>query len=153
MQSLISMTHPRNRKGNRESKGIMSAIIQTESCSVVSNSLGPHGLYSSWNFPGQNTGVGSLSLLQGIFPIHGSNPGLPHCRWILLPAEPPGKPKNTEVSSLSLLQWLFLTQESNWGLLHCRQILYQLSLEGSPYECLLLLLLSCFNRVRLCATP
>ena len=27
-----------------------------------------HGLYSPWNSPGQNTGVGSLSLLQGIFP-------------------------------------------------------------------------------------
>ena len=38
---------------------------------------------SPWNFPGQNTGVGSLSLLQGIFPTQGSNPGLPHCRWIL----------------------------------------------------------------------
>ena len=28
----------------------------------------PHGLYSPWNSPGQDTGVGSLSLLQGIFP-------------------------------------------------------------------------------------
>ena len=44
----------------------------------------PHrGLYSPWNSPGQNAGVGSLSLLQ-IFPTQGSNPGLPHCRqWIL----------------------------------------------------------------------
>ena len=33
--------------------------------------------------PGQNAGEGSLSLLQGIFPIQGSNPGLPHCRQIL----------------------------------------------------------------------
>ena len=41
--------------------------------------LRPQGLYSSWNFPGQNTGVDSLSLLQGIFPTQGSNPGLPHC--------------------------------------------------------------------------
>ena len=41
------------------------------------------GLYSPWNFPGQNTLVGSLSLLLGIFPTQGSNPGLPHCRWIL----------------------------------------------------------------------
>ena len=40
----------------------------SESHSVVSDSLGPRGLYSSWNFPGQNTGVGILSLLQGIFP-------------------------------------------------------------------------------------
>ena len=54
------------------------------SCSVVSDSLGPHGLYCSpWNSPGQNTGVGSLSLLQGIFPTQGSNPGVPHCRHIL----------------------------------------------------------------------
>ena len=36
-----------------------------------------------WNSPGQNTGVGSLSLLQGIFPTQGLNPGVPHCRWIL----------------------------------------------------------------------
>ena len=45
--------------------------------------LWPHGLYSPWNSPGQNTEVGSLSLLQGIFPTQGSNPGLSHCRWVL----------------------------------------------------------------------
>ena len=50
---------------------------------VVSDSLLPHGLYSPWNSPGHNTGVGSLSLLQGIFPTQGSNPCLPHCRQIL----------------------------------------------------------------------
>ena len=37
---------------------------------------------SPWNSPGQNNGVGSLSLLQGIFPTQGSNSGLPHCRKI-----------------------------------------------------------------------
>ena len=56
---------------------------ETESRSVVSGSLRPRGLYSPWNSPGQNTGVGSLSLLQGIFPTQGSNPGLLHCRRIL----------------------------------------------------------------------
>ena len=50
---------------------------------VESDSLRPHGLYRPWNSPGQNTRVGSLSLLQGIFPTQGSNPGLLHCRWIL----------------------------------------------------------------------
>ena len=40
--------------------------------SVVSDSLRPHGLYSPWNSPGQNTGVGGLPLLQGIFPTQGS---------------------------------------------------------------------------------
>ena len=43
----------------------------------------PAGSSVRGNFPGQNTGVGGLSLLQGIFPTQGSNPGLPHCRWIL----------------------------------------------------------------------
>ena len=38
---------------------------------------------SLWNSPGQNIGVGSGSLLQGILPTQGSNPGLPHCRQIL----------------------------------------------------------------------
>ena len=37
----------------------------------------------SWNSPGQNIGVGSLSFLQGIFPTQGLNPGLQHCGWIL----------------------------------------------------------------------
>ena len=55
----------------------------SESHSVVSDFLRPHGLYSPWNSPGQNTGMGSLSLLQGIFPTQGLNPGLPHCRQIL----------------------------------------------------------------------
>ena len=45
--------------------------------------LWPHGLYIPWNSPGQNTGVGSLSFLQGIFPTQGSNPGLSHYRQIL----------------------------------------------------------------------
>ena len=43
----------------------------------------PYGLYSPWNSPGQNTGVGSLSLFQWIFPTQGSNPGLSHYRQIL----------------------------------------------------------------------
>ena len=55
----------------------------SESRSVVSNSLRPHGLYNPWNSPDQNTGVGSLSLLQGIFLTQGLNPGLPYCSQIL----------------------------------------------------------------------
>ena len=48
-------------------------------CLVMSDSLGPHGLYPTrplcpWDFPGKNTGVGKHSLLQGIFPSQGSNP-------------------------------------------------------------------------------
>ena len=58
----------------------LASYHESESDSAVSNPLWPHGLYSPWNSSGQNTGVGSLSLLQGIFPTQGSNPGLPHCR-------------------------------------------------------------------------
>ena len=58
-------------------------VSESESHSVMSDSWWPHGLYSPWNFPGQNTGVNSLSFLQGIFPTQGSIPGLPHCRQIL----------------------------------------------------------------------
>ena len=63
----------------------LSGILESESKirSVVSNPLWPHGLYSPWNSPGLNTGVGTLSLLQGIFPTQGSKAGLLHCRWIL----------------------------------------------------------------------
>ena len=60
------------------------------------NSLWPHGLYSPWNAPGQNTGVGSLSLLQRIFLIWGSNPGLRHCRWILHQLSHKGSPRTLE---------------------------------------------------------
>ena len=48
--------------------------------SLSCSQLWPHGLYCPWNSPGQNTGVGSLSLLQGIYPTQGSNLGLPQCR-------------------------------------------------------------------------
>ena len=47
------------------------------------DSLQPHGLYSQWNSPSQNTGVGSLSLLQHIFLTQESKQGLLHCKWIL----------------------------------------------------------------------
>ena len=50
----------------------------------------------TWNFPGQNTGVSSLSLFQGIFPTQGSNPGLPQCRWILYQLSHKGSPRILE---------------------------------------------------------
>ena len=70
----------------------------SESCLVVSDSLRPHGLYNPWNSPGQNTGVGGLSLLQGIIPTQGLNPSLPHCRQILYQLSHKG--------SRSILAWV-----------------------------------------------
>ena len=78
----------------------------SEVCSVVSDSLRLHGLYSPWNSPGQNTGMGSLSLLQGIFPTQGSNSGLPNYRQILYQLSHKGNPEggifNWETTIFSL---------------------------------------------------
>ena len=70
-------------KLNLKNSRVITVFGESEIHSVVSNSLRPHGLYSPWNSPGQNTGVDSLSLLQGIFPTQESNLGLRHCRRIL----------------------------------------------------------------------
>ena len=58
------------------------------SCSVLSDSLQPHGLeptrlHRPWDSPGKSTGVSCHFLLQGIFLTQGSNPDLPHCRQML----------------------------------------------------------------------
>ena len=66
--------------------------LLSENHSIESDSLRSHGLHP----PGQNTGVGSLSLLQGIFPTQGLNPGLPHCRQILYPLSHQGSPRILE---------------------------------------------------------
>ena len=90
---------------------------ESESHSVVSNSLWPQGLYRPWNSPGQNTGVGSLSLLQGIFPTPGLNRGLPNCRWILNQLSHKGSP--------GILEWvayLFSSRSAwprNWTWVSC----------------------------------
>ena len=56
---------------------------ESESCSVMSDFLQLHGQYRSWNSLGQNSGMGTLSLLHGILPTQELKPGLPRCRWIL----------------------------------------------------------------------
>ena len=104
---------------------------ENESHSVLSDSLQPHGLYSPWNSPGQNTGVGPLSLLQGIFPTQGLNPGLPNYWQILYQLSHKGSPR--------ILEWIaypFHRGSSRPGiqqdLLHCRHIIYERSYQGSP---------------------
>jgi len=75
---------------------------ESESCSVMCDSLQPYGLYSPWDSPGQNTEVSSRSLLQGIFLTQGSNPGLLHCRFILHQLNHQGSMKWREWSSFPL---------------------------------------------------
>ena len=67
----------------------------------------PSTIDSPWNSPGRNTGVGSHSLLQGIFPTQGSNSGLPHCRWILYQMSHQGNP----CSLMSPIKSLLLFRE------------------------------------------
>ena len=66
--------------------------VKSESRSVVSDSLQLHGLYSPWNSPGKNIGVGSLSFLQGIFQTQGLNPCLLHWQADSLPLSHQGSP-------------------------------------------------------------
>ena len=71
-------------------------IYKSESYSVMSNSLWPHGLYSPWNALSQNSGVGSIFLLQGIFPTQRSNSGFWNCRQILYQLSHKGSPRILE---------------------------------------------------------
>ena len=67
----------------------------------MSDFLWCHGLQNPWNSPGQNTGVGSYSLLHGIFPTQGSHPGFPHCRQILYQLSYQGSPLLNVLESVS----------------------------------------------------
>ena len=73
-------------------KGRLRLKVKVEVPQSCLDFLRPHGLYSSWNSPGQNTGVGSLSLLQEIFQTQRSNPGLPHYRKTLYQLSHKGSP-------------------------------------------------------------
>ena len=107
---------------------------------TVSNSLRPHGLYSPWNSPGQNTGVCSLSLLQGIFPTQGLKPGFPHCRQILYQLSHKGSPRILEWvayplskgssqprnrTGVSCIAGGFFT---NWAMQEAQRYMYNMSL-------------------------
>ena len=64
---------------------VIFMCLVPQSCPTL---LQPHRLWSTSSsvyedFAGNYTGVGCHALLQGIFPIQGSSPGLQHCRWIL----------------------------------------------------------------------
>ena len=89
----LTHTHTQTQDGGIEFALLMMLIIVADlslwsgevkwKLLVMSHSLRSRGLYIPWNSPGQNTGVGGLSFLQGIFSTQVSNPGLPHYRWIL----------------------------------------------------------------------
>ena len=86
----------------------------------MSDSLWPLGLYPArlpcpWNSPGKNNGMGWQSLLQGIFPTQGSNPGLLHCRWILYHLSQQGSCGFKQQKCIPLWFWKSQTSGSVWG--------------------------------------
>ena len=83
--------------------------IQSEITQLCPTHCNPMvSVYSPWNSPGKNTGVWSLSLLQGIFPTQGLNPGLPHCKQILYQLSHKGSPR--------ILEWVAypFSRGSSW---------------------------------------
>ena len=70
-----------------------SEVKVAQPCQTLCESM---DLYSPQNSPVQNTGMGSLSLLRGIFPTQGSNSGLLHCRWVLYQLSHKGSPRTLE---------------------------------------------------------
>ena len=85
--------------------------------SVMSDPSQPHGLFSPQNSPGKNTGVGNLSLLQGIFPTQGPNPGLPHCRQTLYKLNHQRSPRILEWVAYPFSSWS--SQHRNWTGVSC----------------------------------
>ena len=107
----------------------------SENHSVVSNILQPHGLYSPWNSPGQNTGMVAFP-----FSRESSKPRcwtpVSHIAGGCFTSWATREVQEYWLGGLALLQGIFLTQESNQGLLHCKQIVYQLSYQGIPLNVL-----------------
>ena len=116
------LTHSRHSR-------VKSEVKVAQSCLTLCDPID-----CPWNSPGQNTGVGSLSLLRGIFPIQELNSGLSHCKWILHQLSHHGNPRILEWVAYPFSSGSFPTQELNWVLPHYRWILYQLSYQGSKTE-------------------
>ena len=83
-------------------------VVVAQSRPTLGNPVEPVRVLSPRNSPGKNTGVGSCSLLQGISPAQGSNPGLPHCRQILHQLSHQGSPR--------ILEWVAypFSRDSSW---------------------------------------
>ena len=111
-----------------------SEVKWSESFSVMSNSFWPHGLQSmEFSSPDQNTGVGSVSLLPGIFPIQGQNPGLLHCRQILYQLSHQRSPWEKRI-------WLKSACDPQWHVTpsHTQHSLAHVILAQTLFACLLM---------------
>ena len=77
------------------SLALAGRFFPTEPPGKSFDSLRSHGLYSPWNSLGQNTGWIAVLFSRGMFPIQGSNPGIPHCRHILYQLSHQGRVVNS----------------------------------------------------------
>ena len=111
----------------------MHKVKRSESRSVVSYSLQPHGPYSPWNSPDQNTGVSSSSFLQGIFPTQELNRGLLHCRWILYQLSCQGSPTCLKALYLKSLGFL-MNSKASWYVWSMVSKRWGLILQGHEQE-------------------
>ena len=137
---------------------ISSCVVTVK---VVSDSLRPHGLYSPWNSPSQNTGVGRLSLPSpGDLPNPGIEPRSPALQADSLPAEPQGEPKNTgggvvypfsrgssqprNQTRVSCIAGGFFT---NWAIREAQAVWYKQGFELLSFFCqrVIFTLLLCFS--------
>ena len=93
-----SMEVPRKTKNSyhmiQESQPWACVCLVAQLCPILCDPMdcSPPGSSVHGDSPGKNTGADCHALIQGAFPTQGSNQGLPHCRWMFLPFEPPGKP-------------------------------------------------------------
>ena len=103
---------------------IIVKVKVTQLCLTLCNPID----CSRWNSPGQNTGVDSLSLLQGIFSTQAVNPGLLHCKWILYQLSHKGSPwmwQLDHVEGWTPKNWLFqivMLEKTLESLLDCKGI-------------------------------
>ena len=129
IQQLSVASDTKGESGNLYTLGSIHFITPTTNRNYSLLKTKSESHCSPWNSPGQNTRVGSLSLLQGIFPTQGSNPGLPHCRRILYQLSHLGSPwklkgnnrksshfdGNTQILSESWIQCNFRRKNiKNW---------------------------------------
>ena len=90
-QGSLVCCSPSGCKESNLTEQLKVKVKVTQSCPTLCDPMD-----CPWNSPGQNTGLGSLSLLQGMFPTQGLNPGFLHCRWILYQLNHKGSPRILE---------------------------------------------------------
>ena len=109
----LEISWTEDSRGRRESDVTERLSLSGVSCSVVSDSSRPHGLWPTrllypWDFPSKNPGVRCQFLFQGIFLTQGSSPGFVNCRWILYRLNHQGSPSK-RVFIRTPISWTWLT--------------------------------------------